>query len=125
MNLEVVLANGDRSRELVRLVRIEGIPLGLNLLGDEHGERNARLRASTRLDHTVKGMDQHLFGSEMKRGMNIRIGDGRGLGESSDSETLGDGGSQKAVVLLRLLSEPEETEEDERAKDGSPSSGLQ
>jgi hypothetical protein len=60
----------------------------------------------------------------MKRGMNIRIGDGRGLGESSESETLGDGGSQKTVVLLRLISESEETEKDECAKDGSPSSGL-
>ena len=69
-------------------------------------------------------MNQRLFGSEMKRGMNIRVGDGRGLGESSVSETLGDGGSNEAVVLLRLISESEESEEDKRAKDGSPSSGL-
>ena len=40
------------------------------------------------------------------------------------SETLGDGGSPKAVVLLRLISESEESEEDKCAKDDSPSIDL-
>ena len=40
------------------------------------------------------------------------------------SQTLSNGGSQEAVVLLRLLSESEESEEDKRAEDGGPSRGL-
>ena len=56
LNLEVILADGDRGRELIR-VRIEGVPLGFSLFGDEHGERNAALGGSTRLDHTVKRLD--------------------------------------------------------------------
>ena len=68
----------------------------------------------------------HMGGSEMKkRGINIRIGDGRALGEGGVAETLGNGGSQKTIVLLSLISEPEETEEDECAEDGGPSGGLE
>jgi len=103
LNLEVILPNGNRSRELIR-IRIEGIPLGFGLLSDEHGKRNAALRGSTRLDH--------------------RIGDCRALGEGRGSETLGDGGGQKTVVLLRFIGESEEGEEKERAKDDRPSIEL-
>jgi len=56
--------------------------------------------------------------------MNARIGVGRALGKSGVSETLGDGRSQKTVVLLRFISESEETEEDERGNDNSPSFHL-
>jgi hypothetical protein len=57
--------------------------------------------------------------------MNVRIGDGRALGECGVSETLGNGGGQKAIVLLSLISEAEEAEKDERAEDGGPSGGLE
>ena len=124
LRLEVVIANDDRSRELVR-VRIERIPLGFDMLGDEHGKRNTSLGAGSRLDHTVKRIDQHMRGSEMKRGINVRVGDGRALGEGGVTQTLGNGGRQEAVVLLCLISEPEEAEEHERAEDSSPSSGLE
>ena len=60
----------------------------------------------------------------MKRGISIRIGDGRTLSGSGGSETPGDGVSQEAVVLLCFVGESEEEEEDEGAKDGRPSSGL-
>ena len=56
--------------------------------------------------------------------MNARIGADRTLGESGVSETLGDGRSQNAIVLLRLISESEESEEDERGNDGTPSGNL-
>ena len=59
------------------------------------------------------------------REISIRIQDGRTLSERGVPETLGDGGSQKTVVLPRLLGESEETEKDERAKDSSPSSELE
>ena len=60
----------------------------------------------------------------MKRRIDIRIGDRRALGGGGGSETLGDGGGPKAVVLLRLIGESKESEEAERAKDGSPSIEL-
>lgn len=65
-----------------------------------------------------------MFGSEMKGRISIRIGGCRALGESGESETLGDGGGQKTVILLRLISESEESEEDKRGNDGSPSTEL-
>ena len=40
LNLEVVLVDRDRSRQLIG-ERIEGIPLGIGFVGDEDGERNA------------------------------------------------------------------------------------
>jgi hypothetical protein len=40
------------------------------------------------------------------------------------SQTPSNGGSQEAVVLHRLVSKSEETEEDERAKDGAPPLGF-
>ena len=55
----------------------------------------------------------------------IRSGDGRGFGESGVPQTFGDGGSHETVVLPRLVGEPEETEEDDDAKDGGPSGGLE
>ena len=60
----------------------------------------------------------------MKGRISIRIGGCRALGESGGSETLGDGGGQQTVILLRLISEPEESEEDERGDDGSPPAKL-
>lgn len=60
----------------------------------------------------------------MKRGINIRIGGGRTLGESCESQTLGDSGSPETVVLLRFVSESEESEQGERAIDGKPSVRL-
>ena len=60
----------------------------------------------------------------MKKGINIRVGDGRTLGGSGGSETPGDGVSQEAVVLLRLVRESEKEKENEGAKDSRPSSGL-
>lgn len=56
-----------------------------------------------------------------RRVIHVRIGAGRALCESGDAQTLGDGGSKEAVVLLRFFSESEEGEEDGRAKDGTPS----
>jgi len=103
LNLEVVLVDADRGRELIR-ERIEGIPLGFDLLSDENRDRSAAIRAGTGLDH--------------------RVGAGHALGESGVSETLGDGGSQEAVVLFRLIGKSEETEEDERANDVGPSNAL-
>lgn len=91
---------------------------------DKHWKRNTALGASTRLDHAVKRIDQHMVGSETKGKIDIRVGDGRTLGERGVSKTLGNGGSKKAVVLPRLISEPEESEKDERAEDGRPSGGL-
>ena len=64
-------------------------------------------------------------GSETKRGNDIRVGHGPALGEGCVSEALGNGASQKAVVLHGLVGETEETEEDERANDSSPSGDLQ
>jgi len=61
----------------------------------------------------------------MRREINIRIGDGRALCESGGSETLGDGGRKETVILLRLVGEPKESEEEERAKDGTPSNCLE
>lgn len=63
--------------------------------------------------------------AEAKMKMDIRIGDGRALGEGGVSKTLSNGGGQKTVVLLCLVSEPEETEEDEGAEDRGPSGGLE
>ena len=123
LKLEVVLVEDDRSRELVR-EGIEGIPLCSGIVSDEDWERNTGLRTKTRLDHTVERIDQDMGGSEMNREINIRVGDGRALGERGVSKTLGNGGSQEAIVLPRLISEPEEAEEDESAKDGGPSGGL-
>ena len=116
----------DRARQAREIVRgrIEGIRLGFGILLDEYGRRSAALRSSTRPDHTVKRLCQYMFGSEMKRGINIRIGDGRTLSGGGGSETPGDGVSQEAVVLLCFVRESEEEEEDEGAKDGGPSSGL-
>lgn len=37
---------------------------------------------------------------------------------------LGDGGGQRSVDLLYLISESEEPEENKHAKDGSPTGGL-
>ena len=61
----------------------------------------------------------------MKGEIEIRGGDGHLLGEFRPSAQFGQGGCQKAVMLLCLVNEPEETEEDEGAKDGSPSGGLE
>jgi len=101
MNPEIVLANEDRRRELIW----ERVPLQFGLLGDEHRKGNASLRARTRLDQ--------------------RAGHGPGLGEGCVSETFGDGGSQKTVVLQRLISESEEAKEDQGADDSRPSSDLE
>ena len=65
-----------------------------------------------------------MFKSEVKRGIGVRIEDGRTFGGSGVSETACNGVSQEAVVLLCFIRETEETEEDERAEDGSPSSDL-
>ena len=70
-------------------------------------------------------MDQHIIGSELGREINVRAGDRRGLGESGVSETLGDGGSQETVMLLRLIGESEESEEEDSTNDRSPTLNLQ
>ena len=53
------------------------------------------------------------------------VGGGFALSKRCDSEILGNCGSQETVVLLCLVGEPKETEEDECAEDGTPSTGLQ
>ena len=60
----------------------------------------------------------------MKGGMHLRPGGFGGLGENRGTETFGDGGCYQAIVPPCLTSEPEESEEDECAKDGSPPSGF-
>ena len=60
-----------------------------------------------------------------RRRSDIRVGHGHALGERGVSKTLGDGGSQKTVVLHRLVGKSEETEKDERANDSSPSSDFE
>ena len=52
------------------------------------------------------------------------VGVGLALSKRCDSEIFGNCGSQETVVLLCLAGEPEETEEDERAEDGTPSLNL-
>jgi hypothetical protein len=61
----------------------------------------------------------------MRLGINVRIGDTRALGKRGVTNSLGDGGSQSAIVLLGFVSESEEGEEDEGAENGGPSSGLE
>ena len=75
----------------------------------------------TRLYKQVKEMNRCTRERERS---DIRVGHGSTVSECSISEALGDGASKKAVVLDRLVGEPEETEEDECAEDGSPSSQL-
>ena len=60
-----------------------------------------------------------MYGSEVEGGTNTG-GGLHGPGERCPAKRLGDDGSQKDVVLPRLTSETEETEEDKCAKDGSP-----
>ena len=55
----------------------------------------------------------------------MRIGGGHFPSKRCDSEILGNCGSQETVVLLCLAGEPKETEEDERAEDGTPSTNLE
>ena len=62
--------------------------------------------------------------SGIKRGNDIRVRDGPALGESGISQTLGDSGSQKPVVLHCLIGKSEESEEQECAKNSSPSIDL-
>ena len=57
----------------------------------------------------------------MKRGINIRIGDCRALCECGESKTLVDGGGKETVILPGLIGKPKESEEEERANDGTPS----
>ena len=52
------------------------------------------------------------------------VGGGHALSKRCNSEILGDCGSQETVVLLCLVGEPKETEECERAEDGTPSRNL-
>ena len=52
------------------------------------------------------------------------VGGGLALSKRCDSEIFGNCGSQETVVLLCLAGEPEETEEDECAEDGTPSLNL-
>ena len=52
------------------------------------------------------------------------VGGGLALSKRCDSEILGNCGSQETVVLLCLVGEPKETEEGERAEDGTPSIDL-
>lgn len=60
----------------------------------------------------------------MKSGISIRVGGGPALGERVAPQTLGNGGSEKAVVLHCLVSKSKETEEDKRGKDSRPPSEL-
>ena len=53
-----------------------------------------------------------------------RTGGGRALGENGESEELGDRGSQKTIVPLRLVVESEESEEEVGAEDDTPSIHL-
>ena len=53
-----------------------------------------------------------------------RIGGGRALGGQGESEELGNPRCQKAVISPCFTGEPEETEEDERAKDSGPPGDL-
>ena len=53
------------------------------------------------------------------------VGSGHALSKCCYFEILGNCGSQETVVLLRLAGEPEETEEDECAEDGTPSINLE
>ena len=60
----------------------------------------------------------------MKGKPDTRDGGGRVLCEFCVSKDFDQGRCKKAVVLLRLVSEPEESETDESAKHGSPSGCL-
>lgn len=63
-----------------------------------------------------------MYRSNIRGKISVRFEHNRARGERGAPKTLGDCGTQKPVILHRLIGEPEEDEKYERGKDSGPPS---